>query len=110
MEDTQQFFAQAPEALRRAVQKANKQAAELTKIEAERNCPVLTGFLRNSIFYTTNGYIGFSVGAKASYAVYVEYGTSKMRAQPYLRPAFIFVTQNIPSAMGKEIMDEFRSL
>lgn len=55
---------------------------------AKMLCPVDTGNLRNSITHTVDGagqkaYIGTNV----EYAPYVEFGTSRMRAQPYLQPA-----------------------
>lgn len=51
-------------------------------------CPVDTGRLRASISYGVDapnrvGYIGTNV----EYAPYVELGTSRQKAQPYLRPA-----------------------
>lgn len=109
LQDTKSFFKHAPEALRRGVQTSMKQAAVLTKEEAVRNCPVLTGKLRKSIYYKVSS-LSYSVGAKAVYAGYVEWGTRHMEAQPYIRPAFIFVTRNIPSAAGKEIMKEIEAL
>lgn len=57
---------------------------------AKRNTPVDTGRLRASI--TTrlgNNYV--EVGTNVKYAPYVEFGTSKQSAQPYLTPAY---TQN----------------
>lgn len=56
---------------------------------AKRLCPVDTGRLRNSITHTTRSepepveYIGTNV----EYAPYVELGTKRTKAQPYLRPA-----------------------
>lgn len=53
---------------------------------AKRLCPVDTGNLRNSISHTTdaeNAYIGTNV----EYAPYVEMGTSRTKAQPFLKPA-----------------------
>ena len=49
-------------------------------------CPVDTGELISSIDGSTNGE-SVEVYADADYAQYVEYGTSKMEAQPYFRPA-----------------------
>lgn len=53
-------------------------------------CPVDTGRLRASIGLTTspspNGLI-VRVGSNVEYAGYIERGTSRMRAQPYLEPA-----------------------
>lgn len=55
---------------------------------AKKDCPVDTGRLRNSITYETRTlqkevYIGSNV----EYAPYVELGTSRMAARPFLRPA-----------------------
>lgn len=53
---------------------------------AKDDCPVDTGRLRNSISHArddTSAYIGTNV----EYAPYVELGTSRMKARPYLRPA-----------------------
>jgi HK97 gp10 family phage protein len=48
--------------------------------------PVRTGYLKSTIYHRVEG-MNLEVGAEADYAVYVECGTSRMRAQPYLRPA-----------------------
>lgn len=95
--------------MQEAVKKSLKQAAILTKEEATRNCPVDTGFLRSSLYYRVADF-SYTVGVKASYGGYVEFGTRYMMAQPYLRPAFIFVTRTITSAMSKEILKELEAL
>ena len=51
-------------------------------------CPVDTGNLRNSITHVvdeSNGAV--YIGTNVEYAPYVELGTIKMAAQPYLKPA-----------------------
>jgi HK97 gp10 family phage protein len=57
---------------------------------AIRGCPVDTGRLRSSITHEIaadhRGLVG-RVGTDVEYAPYVEYGTSRSPAQPYLRPA-----------------------
>lgn len=62
--------------------------------EAYRLAPILTGELRESIQATVGQdgrgvrlVLAAGVGGLAPYAPYVELGTSRMRAQPYLRPA-----------------------
>ena len=55
---------------------------------AKKLCPVDTGNLRNSITHVVNeseqaAYIGTDV----EYASYVEMGTIKQKAKPYLKPA-----------------------
>lgn len=54
---------------------------------AKRSAPVLTGNLRRSLH--TRHLRGFRsrVGTNVEYAPFVEYGTSRMAARPYLTPA-----------------------
>lgn len=55
---------------------------------AKKACPVDTGNLRNSITHivrTSEGCV--YIGTNVNYAPYVELGTRKQKAQPYLRPA-----------------------
>ena len=53
---------------------------------AKLKCPVDTGRLRNSITHATQDDVEY-IGTNVEYAAYVEFGTSRMRARPYLRPA-----------------------
>lgn len=55
---------------------------------AKRLCPVDTGRLRNSITHTDDGEAEY-IGTNVEYAPYVELGTSRTRAQPYLKPAVV---------------------
>lgn len=48
--------------------------------------PVRTGYLRSTIYHKVED-TNLEVGASAHYAAYVELGTSKMSARPYLRPS-----------------------
>lgn len=54
---------------------------------AKELCPVDTGNLRNSITHQPVDAETMAVGTNVHYAPYVELGTVKMKAQPYLRPA-----------------------
>ena len=53
---------------------------------AKKYCPVDTGRLRNSISHTQSGDTEY-IGTNVEYAQDVEFGTSKQKAQPYLKPA-----------------------
>jgi len=48
---------------------------------------VRTGFLQQSIYWDSTDLMCFVLRAAAPYAKYVEYGTSRMAARPFLRPA-----------------------
>ncbi len=52
--------------------------------------PVRTGRLRDSIEVSATAW-GWSLGASAPYASYVEFGTSRQAAQPYLAPAVLAI-------------------
>jgi len=53
--------------------------------------PVRTGFLRGSIYWRPINLMHFVFGAAADYAKFVEYGTSRVAARPFLRPAMDMV-------------------
>lgn len=57
---------------------------------AKQLAPVDTGRLRNSLTYEVQqSDKAVIIGSGVEYAPYVEQGTSKQKAQPYLRPAII---------------------
>lgn len=53
---------------------------------AKKDCPVDTGRLRNSIAYKIKENDVY-IGSNVEYAPSVELGTSRQRAQPFLKPA-----------------------
>jgi HK97 gp10 family phage protein len=55
----------------------------------------------------TNDYT-LHVGTNVEYAPYVEYGTRRMRAQPYLRPALDMQRVNVDAAYAQEISKELQ--
>lgn len=56
--------------------------------DAAHLCPVDTGRLRASITRSTeNGGLTGKIGTNVEYAPYIEFGTSRSAAQPFLRPA-----------------------
>ncbi|QBX15142.1 hypothetical protein Javan173_0013 [Streptococcus phage Javan173] len=76
----------------------SKQAQVATEKELERsslriersakvNAPVKKGVLRNTIFSIKAGKLTYKVTAPQHYAIYVEKGTRKMRAKPFMAPA-----------------------
>lgn len=95
-EDNTEYIAQA---IDRALAEALDEIGRKVQHRAQELCPVDTGRLRNSITYTLGGggyaFPGMgaavgrevTVGSEVEYAAYVELGTSRTPAQPYLRPA-----------------------
>lgn len=76
-------------------------AAATCEAEAKQDCPVDTGNLRGSI-HTTKGKLEDIVGTSVEYAPYVEFGTYKMRAQPYMQPGADAAYQKL-TQYGKEM-------
>lgn len=62
--------------------------------DAKTACPVDTGNLRASIT-STIGEDEATVGTNVEYAPYVEFGTWKMKAQPFLIPAAQSVSEHV---------------
>lgn len=76
------------EALESQIEQALIAIGMTAETYAKENCPVDTGRLRNSITHEVEmGDKSAIIGTNVEYAAFVELGTSKMRARPYLRPA-----------------------
>lgn len=75
----------------RETERALTESALVMEGQMKLRCPVDTGRLRASLTSSssllTSGYPEgeAEVGTNVEYAAYVEYGTRKMRAQPYMR-------------------------
>lgn len=86
------------------------QGALIVQDDAKVRCPVDTGTLKRSIHSEfeeqTPNSASAVVGTDVEYGKYVEFGTSRMSAQPYLRPA---VDEN-REAIEKAITDSFVEL
>lgn len=72
----------------RAIDRALEEIGLAAEGYAKRACPVDTGNLRNSITHAVEGSEdAVYVGTNVEYAPYVEMGTRRTAAQPFLRPA-----------------------
>ena len=69
-----------------AVSSALEKIGLMAEGYAKKKCPVDTGNLRNSITHQVDGDAVY-IGTNVEYAPYVELGTSRQKAQPFLRPA-----------------------
>jgi len=94
---------------KRAMDRLEK-AGEVVADRARQNVPVQTGTLKDSIRVTRlkgdpklniRVYAGNRKKGGAFYAHMVEYGTVKMRARPYLRPALNAAKGQIMNIMEK---------
>ena len=83
-DNTDEFRDGLDAALTRALEKVGLVAEGYAK----RLCPVDTGRLRNSITHVIDGgEMAAYVGTNVEYGPYVELGTARQKAQPFLRPA-----------------------
>lgn len=83
---------------RKAGQAVRKAATDI-EAGAKAIAPVDTGNLRNSIGTSMHGPLSAEVGPTAHYGIYVEFGTYKMAAQPYMGPAADRVEPSFVAAM-----------
>jgi len=63
-----------------------------------------TGNLRAGISYSVNG-TELTITSSAHYSDYLEYGTSKMSARPFLAPAMSYAEQIIPEIFQEALID-----
>lgn len=84
----------SPNAFRQMFELSRKQVRDFSEVMtdiAKTIVPVDTGNLKSSIDFreiSTPRQVVFIVFTQTGYGAYVELGTSRMRAQPYLAPAF----------------------
>ena len=83
----------------RAEQVVKKSAFDI-EATGKINAPVDTGNLESSISTDIDG-LTAQIGPTAEYGGYVEYGTSKMDAQPYMGPAVDRHAPTFESALGQ---------
>ena len=75
----------------------------LVEAEAKKLCPVDTGKLRASITPVIESWAAGYIGTNTEYAPYVEFGTRKMTAQPFLEPAFLEGKKQASKVFGQAI-------
>ena len=98
-DNTEKWKSEFDSALDRALEKIGLVAEGYAK----KACPVDTGRLRNSITHVVSGDSAY-IGTNVEYAPFVELGTSKQKAKPYLKPA----AEDHGAQYRKIIEDELR--
>lgn len=93
-----------------AVERVGDDAVDL----AHSIVPVDTGQLRTSIHRTDNargGWVTILAGGEAAfYAGYIEFGTVKMAARPFLTPAARFAQEVLPDRIRAAVTQAFGGL
>ena len=80
-------------------------AADRMEIEAKAKVPVRTGRLQNSIRQWVIP-DGRAMGPNTPYDIYVEFGTSRMKAQPYIRPSI----DNTKKLISQFMMRQYKTV
>lgn len=104
-----------PEAVREARNESLEEWAENVKRDAQRLAPVRTGRLRNSIdkrldLSRGDAVVGTFDRNIMEYAPHVEHGTSSMRAQPHLRPAYEMNRRDAVSDIRDRVRNRLREI
>lgn len=76
---------------------------DVAETRAKALAPVDTGKLRNLITSERQGTVGI-LTSQAEYSVYVEYGTSRTRAQPFMNPAFVEACEWLKSEIERGLL------
>jgi len=87
-----------------AIESQVQAAAYACEAYAKDLCPVDTGALKASIKADKESALLWTVAPHTEYAVYVEFGTRRMRAQPYMRPAAERVRVEFPKLLVSAIV------
>ena len=86
IEEFQEALRNFDSAMQKQVHRQLVSWAADVKALAKQLVPVRTGHLRSTIYAKISEWVA-EVGAEATYALFVEFGTYRMRARPYLYPA-----------------------
>lgn len=96
-EELMRILERLPLKLREKVDARLGEGTEIVAEKAREIVPVRTGYLKSTIMTARRGSLQWRVLTYAFYAKFVEYGTSRMAAKPYFRPALILTKPLITS-------------
>ena len=86
VEEFEKALEKLDSAMQRQIHEQLAKWAANVKDAAKQLAPVRTGYLRSSLYAEIQGWTA-KIGAEASYAGFVEFGTRYMQARPYIYPA-----------------------
>ena len=103
MKNMEWYGDQVISSVRNAKRGGLEAASLIVEGDATLRAPVDTGNLRSSITHRVASDEEAHIGTNVEYAPYVEQGTSKMAAQPFLRPALDGNKSRIEKMIGDVI-------
>lgn len=98
----------APGNVDRLIDAVVKNNAEKAKTEAQRIAPYDTGFLHDEIYAHYPGKACAEIVSNAGYSGFLEYGTRKMSAQPFMRPAIESILPDLEKDYNSVIRRAFK--
>lgn len=107
VEEFQKALRNFDSAMQRHVHRQLASWAADVKALARQLVPVRTGHLRSSIYAKIHEWVA-KIGAEATYAMFVEFGTRYMRARPYLYPAIQEHLPRLETMISEAIEDAKR--
>jgi len=103
IKNLQQALKEMPGLVKEELGKAVVELTLIVEAKAKELCPVDTGLLRSSITPVVASWAEAYVGTNTEYAPYVEFGTEKTDAQPFLEPAFLEGQKQASKVFGKAV-------
>jgi len=82
---------------------ALEEVMRVMEAEAVRKCPVDTGRLRASIHLKKVSIFEWIMAEGTTYGIHQEYGTIKMRPQPFFRPALALARIRAPGILKRHL-------
>lgn|GEM_PF-2510844 len=95
-----EFCKEFPLKARIVLDEFEDEASKLIADKARKKAPYRTGRLRSSIKALKG-----RIEAQAPYAIFIEHGTKKMKAKPFLRPAISEVVEELRRILVSSMKD-----
>lgn len=100
IEELQRAFDNLPELMHRNVEYALDRVGEDIHMDAFRMCPVKTGYMRSTIYHKVEHWI-LTVGVRAPYASFQEFGTRYIQPRYFLTEAFHLNFPNLKHTLDR---------
>jgi len=101
-------LADAPKRMKQSVTERMAQVGAEMMAYSRSIVPVRTGWLRSTIFFQITDQLEADFGAAADYALWVEIGTHRMPARPYISPALEAYRPELLTAILQGVLEVFK--
>mgnify|MGYP001129658187 CR=1 FL=1 len=101
-------LADAPEKIKQFVTERMAEVGAEMMSYSRSIVPVRTGWLRSTIFFQIAQELEAQFGAAATYGIFVEMGTWRMAARPFIRPALDAYHTKLLTAILQGVLEVFK--